>query len=56
MWVFRSVKKTGMVLDQSDYVRDMEKRPFSVDGARAGESILGSGEMSQYRVHIDAIN
>lgn len=51
-----SQEKNGIMLDQSDYVRDLEKKPFSVSGESREKRILNEEEMSQYRGLIGAIN
>ena len=49
-------REEGIVLDQSDYVRTMDRKPLSVDGSKGREEALSAEEMSQYRAHVGAIN
>ena len=48
--------ENGIILDQNDYVQEMDKKLRMEEGERDRESVLDRGEMTLYRAHIGAIN
>ena len=48
--------KSGIVMDQSDYVREMERKERRMEVGKLAEYVLTSEEMSHYRGQIGAIN
>ena len=49
-------EREGILLDQNEYVREMEKRPFWIKAGGREDRLLDSEEMSQYRGYIGTIN